>query len=261
MKYEKGSDRELALENLIEEANNAKSKLLDLHGGDSRLAELHLALKKLFSELQTAAIKLSEARVQAASKLSQAISSELSKLAMPNAKLLVQNTTSSIDLESNFTLAGLDEVLFLFTSHTDGKLLPLSKAASGGELSRVMLAIEVVLAKNSPVGTYIFDEVDAGVGGKAAVEVGRRLALLAQNSQVIVVSHLAQVASWADKHLVVTKNESGSVTQSNVIEVSGAERRREVARLLSGQEDSATAQEHAGELLDLVAAARAEMIG
>ena len=124
-----------------------------------------------------------------------------------------------------------------------------------------MLAIEVVLAKNSSVGTYIFDEVDAGVGGKAAVEVGRRLALLSKNSQVIVVSHLAQVASWADKHLVVTKSESGSVTQSNVIEVSGAERRREIARLLSGQEDSSTAQEHAGELLDLVAAVRAEMIG
>ena len=149
----------------------------------------------------------------------------------------------------------------MFTSHTDGKLLPLSKAASGGELSRVMLSIEVVLAKNSPVGTYIFDEVDAGVGGKAAIEVGKRLALLAQNSQVIVVTHLAQVASWADNHFVVSKNESGSVTQSNILEVSGADRRKEIARLLSGQEDSKTAQEHAGELLDMVAMSRSEMIG
>jgi DNA repair protein RecN (Recombination protein N) len=111
------------------------------------------------------------------------------------------------------------------------------------------------------VGTYIFDEVDAGVGGKAAIEVGKRLALLAQNSQVIVVTHLAQVASWADNHFVVSKNESGSVTQSNILEVSGADRRKEIARLLSGQEDSKTAQEHAGELLDMVAMSRLEMIG
>jgi DNA repair protein RecN (Recombination protein N) len=124
-----------------------------------------------------------------------------------------------------------------------------------------MLAIEVVLAVNSPVGTYIFDEVDAGVGGKAAVEVGKRLALLAKSAQVIVVTHLAQVASWADNHLVVTKSEDGSVTQSDIATVIGEDRRREIARLLSGQEDSKTAQQHAGELLELVAAAQAEMIG
>ena len=124
-----------------------------------------------------------------------------------------------------------------------------------------MLAIEVVLASKSPIGTYIFDEVDAGVGGKAAIEVGRRLALLSQNSQVLVVTHLAQVASWANSHLVVMKNENGSVTQSNISIVEGEDRKREIARLLSGQEDSVTAQQHAAELLELVAAARMEMIG
>ena len=260
-KYGKEKERESALDNLITEASEAESKLMDLKGGDSRLEELNSSLVKLFKELQLAGKRLTEARENSASKLSTAITEELAGLAMPNAKLSVEITTAINTSQNNFTQSGLDEVLFLFTSHTEGKLLPLSKAASGGELSRVMLAIEVVLAKNSPVGTYIFDEVDAGVGGKSAIEVGRRLALLAKNSQVIVVSHLAQVASWADKHLVVTKSENGSVTQSNVVEVSGAERRREVARLLSGQEDSTTAQEHAGELLDLVATARAEMIG
>jgi DNA repair protein RecN (Recombination protein N) len=260
-KYGKEKERESALDNLITEASEAESKLMDLKGGDSRLEELNSSLVKLFKELQLAGKRLTEARENSASKLSTAITEELAGLAMPNAKLSVEITTAINTSQNNFTQSGLDEVLFLFTSHTEGKLLPLSKAASGGELSRVMLAIEVVLAKNSPVGTYIFDEVDAGVGGKSAIEVGRRLALLAKNSQVIVVSHLAQVASWADKHLVVTKSENGSVTQSNVKEVSGAERRREVARLLSGQEDSTTAQEHAGELLDLVATARAEMIG
>ena len=115
-----------------------------------------------------------------------------------------------------------------------------------------MLALEVVLADTSPVGTYIFDEVDAGVGGKAAIEVGRRLAKLSDSAQVIVVTHLAQVAVWADHHFVVRKNEDGVVTQSDVMEVFGQDREIEIARMLSGQEESATAREHAAELLNLV---------
>jgi DNA repair protein RecN (Recombination protein N) len=260
-KYGEGSDRESAFENLLKAGDEASSRLEDLQGGDSKLAQLQDESLACFGQLKDLASKLTASRESFARKLSIAITSELVLLAMPNAKLLVQVTTSDVSKPENFSATGLDEVLFLFTSHTDGKLLPLAKAASGGELSRVMLSIEVVLAKNSPVGTYIFDEVDAGVGGKAAIEVGKRLALLAQNSQVIVVTHLAQVASWADNHFVVSKNESGSVTQSNILEVSGADRRKEIARLLSGQEDSKTAQEHAGELLDMVAMSRSEMIG
>ena len=260
-KYGEGSDRESAYENLLIAGDEASSRLEDLQGGDSKLAELRDESVACFGKLQELGLNLSASRLSVAKKLSTAITSEMVLLAMPNAKISVQVTTSDGSKPENFSATGLDEVLFLFTSHTDGKLLPLSKAASGGELSRVMLSIEVVLAKNSPVGTYIFDEVDAGVGGKAAIEVGKRLALLAQNSQVIVVTHLAQVASWADNHFVVSKNESGSVTQSNILEVSGADRRKEIARLLSGQEDSKTAQEHAGELLDMVAMSRSEMIG
>ena len=260
-KYGEGSDRESAYENLLIAGDEASSRLEDLQGGDSKLAQLQNESLACFDELKDLGLKLSASRASVAKKLSKAITSEMSLLAMPNAKLSVQVTASDGSKPENFSATGIDEVLFLFTSHTDGKLLPLSKAASGGELSRVMLSIEVVLAKNSPVGTYIFDEVDAGVGGKAAIEVGKRLALLAQNSQVIVVTHLAQVASWADNHFVVSKNESGSVTQSNILEVSGADRRKEIARLLSGQEDSKTAQEHAGELLDMVAMSRSEMIG
>lgn len=260
-KYGEGSDRESAYENLLITGDEASSRLADLQGGDSKLAQLQKESHDCLGELKVLGLKLSASRVSVAKKLSVAITSEMALLAMPNAKLSVQVTTSDGSKPENFSATGLDEVLFLFSSHTDGKLLPLGKAASGGELSRVMLSIEVVLAKNSPVGTYIFDEVDAGVGGKAAIEVGKRLALLAQNSQVIVVTHLAQVASWADNHFVVSKNESGSVTQSNIVEVSGADRRKEIARLLSGQEDSKTAQEHAGELLDMVAMSRLEMIG
>ena len=260
-KYGKGTDREIAYENLLSEGADASSRLADLQGGDLRLEELQVESAKLFAELKSTAKKLSKSRIEWASKLSADITKELALLAMPNAKLLVDVSENDMDNAKDYSATGVNEVSFLFTSHNDGKLLSIAKGASGGELSRVMLAVEVVLAKNSAVGTYIFDEVDAGVGGKAAVEVGKRLALLAKNSQVIVVTHLAQVASWADNHLVVTKSETGSVTQSNIIEVTGSERRREIARLLSGQDESISAQEHAGELLDMVAKATAEMIG
>ena len=260
-KYGIGSDRETAYENLLIESAEAGSRLADLQGGDLRLQELKQESKAKFAETASAAKKLSESRISWAAKLSRAITDELSLLAMPNAKLVVSVVGNDPDDSKSYSSAGIDEVSFLFTSHNNGKLLQISKAASGGELSRVMLAVEVVLAKNSPVGTYIFDEVDAGVGGRAAVEVGKRLSMLAKNSQVIVVTHLAQVASWADNHLVVTKSESGSVTQSNIVEVTGSERRKEIARLLSGQDESVSAQEHAGELLDMVAKATAEMIG
>ena len=260
-KYGKGTDRDVAYEKLLAEGSEASARLADLQGGDLRLEELQNESIKLFADLKRSALALSKSRMDVAKKLSEEITNELALLAMPNAKLVVEVLENEAGEPKNYLASGLNEVSFLFSSHRDGKLLPIAKGASGGELSRLMLAVEVVLAKNSPVGTYIFDEVDAGVGGKAAVEVGKRLALLAKNSQVIVVTHLAQVASWADNHLVVTKSENGSVTQSNIIEVIGTERRKEIARLLSGQDESISAQEHAGELLDLVAKATAEMIG
>ena len=120
---------------------------------------------------------------------------------------------------SNYSAYGLDEISILFSAHTGAAAMPLNKVARGGELSRVMLALEVVIAEAEPIGTYIFDEVDAGVGGKAAVEVGRRLAKLAKSAQVIVITHLPQVAVWADNHLVVRKSENGLVTQSDVLEI------------------------------------------
>ena len=260
-KYGEGNDRDIAYANLLAEAEEARLRLADLQGGDLRLEELKRESDAKFKEMEISAKKLSVSRNTKADKLSEAITKELALLAMPNAKVIVSVSQSDETQPKNYSATGLDEVNFLFTSHIEGKALLLSKGASGGELSRVMLAVEVVLARNSPVGTYIFDEVDAGVGGKAAVEVGKRLALLAKNSQVIVVTHLAQVATWADNHLVVTKSDSGSVTQSNIIEVTGTERRKEIARLLSGQDESISAQEHAGELLDMVAKASAEMIG
>ena len=144
-------------------------------------------------------------------------------------------------------------------SHQGAPALPLHKGASGGELSRVMLAIEVVFAGADPVPTFVFDEVDAGVGGKAAVEIGRRLAKLARLAQVIVVTHLPQVAAFADTHLVVEKADDGSVTRSGVIHLDRGSRVRELSRMLAGLEDSELGQAHAEELLGLAAAERAEL--
>ena len=251
-RYGKGSEREVAYQNLLIEGADAKQRLQDLSGGDARLVELEKEALSLFTKLSDCAMVLTQARTKSSKEISKAITAEVVGLAMANAQVQVEITSGDYADIRSYSNVGVDEVSFLFTSHKDGNLLPISKAASGGELSRVMLALEVVLAKNSPVGTYIFDEVDAGVGGKAAVEVGRRLAALAKSSQVIVVTHLAQVAAWADNHLVVSKSENGSVTQSNVSEVTGEARKQEVARLLSGQDKSLTAQEHAAELLAMV---------
>jgi DNA repair protein RecN (Recombination protein N) len=163
---------------------------------------------------------------------------------MPHARL-------SVDVTSRAGLGphGADDVAVLLAPHPGAEARPLGRGASGGELSRVMLALEVVLAGSDPVPTFVFDEVDAGVGGRAAVEIGRRLARLARGSQVLVVTHLPQVAAFADRHLVVTKSVDGQVTASDVSLLDDSGRVRELARMLAGQESSDAARAHAEELL------------
>ena len=251
-RYGKGSERDAAFEQLIIDGQNAKAKMADLSGGDERVRELEKEAEKLFDQLKTGALAISKDRKVSADKLAKLVTAEINNLAMPNAKFVIEQKVADSSNPKNYTATGLDEIAILFAAHVGASPLSLSKVASGGELSRVMLALEVVIAEAEPIGTYIFDEVDAGVGGKAAVEVGRRLAKLAKSAQVIVITHLPQVAVWADNHLVVKKNESGLVTQSDVIEMSGDARKVEIARMLSGQEDSKTAQEHATELLAIV---------
>ena len=251
-KYGKGSDRQIAYEQLLVDGSKAKDRIEDLSGGQVRVDELEKEAGEIFASLKSEALKLSEKRASAAKQLSEEVTDEVRNLSMPNATFQISHQISSADTASNYTQFGIDEITLLFSAHAGGTPLPLNKVASGGELSRVMLALEVVIAEAEPIGTYIFDEVDAGVGGKAAVEIGRRLAKLSKSAQVIVITHLAQVAVWADNHLVVKKNEDGLVTQSDVLEVTEQERKVEIARMLSGQEDSQTAQEHAGELLAIV---------
>jgi DNA repair protein RecN (Recombination protein N) len=251
-RYGKGSDKEAAFEQLLIDGKIAKERIADLSGGDQRVAELQKEADSLFKQLQEQGLALSKLRKVNGEKLSSQVTDEVRSLSMPNASFVIEQTVGDVKNSKSFTSNGIDEISILFTAHSGGTALALNKVASGGELSRVMLALEVVIAEAEPIGTYIFDEVDAGVGGKAAVEVGRRLSKLSKSAQVIVITHLAQVAAWADNHLVVKKSENGLVTQSDVIEVSANERKIEIARMLSGQEDSQTAQEHAGELLAIV---------
>ena len=251
-RYGKGSDKEAAFEQLLIDGKSAKERIADLSGGDQRVAELQKEADSLFKQLQEQGLALSKLRKINGEKLSSQVTDEVRNLSMPNASFVIEQTVGDVKNSKSFTANGIDEISILFSAHSGGTPLALNKVASGGELSRVMLALEVVIAEAEPIGTYIFDEVDAGVGGKAAIEVGRRLSKLSKSAQVIVITHLAQVAAWADNHLVVKKSENGLVTQSDVMEVSATERKIEIARMLSGQEDSQTAQEHAGELLAIV---------
>lgn len=251
-KYGEGSDREIAFAEIIIRAEESAKRIADLEGGEGRIADLEIDQQKLFERLRQSASELSIQRHATALDLQKRISQELHSLAMPHSTIIVDVASKAGLSISDYSAHGLDDVSLLFTSHPGATPGVITKVASGGELSRVMLAIEVVLAAVNPVATYIFDEVDSGVGGKAAVEVGRRLRLLAQEAQVIVVTHLAQVAVWADHHLVVRKSEGGLVSISDVIPLDDEERSVEIARMLSGQEESATAREHARELLEMV---------
>ena len=231
---------------------SAKEMIADLNGGQDRISELESELKKAKSKLLIDAKKLTAARNIAASRLSENVSHEIAGLSMPHTRFFADIVTPDYEgalKESDFTNTGCDEVVMSIQAQKDGPKVALGKGASGGEMSRIMLALEVVIAASAPVGTYIFDEVDAGVGGKAAIEVGRRLHALAEHAQVIVVTHLPQVAAWADRHFVVAKDSDGQIVQSGVSQLDEQSRVSEIARMLAGLDQSISAQEHAAELL------------
>ena len=238
------------VDELLAFGQQAAARLAQLDGPLDREAELAAEVERTGKELKTVAKRLSQARTKLAKLLSQQVSAELEGLMMRGAKLQVRLNP----LEQPGP-TGMEEVELLLRAHPGAAALPLEKGASGGELSRIMLALEVVLAQHTATKrhTFVFDEIDAGVGGRAAVEIGRRLATLARHHQVIVVTHLAQVAAWAQTQLVVVKQvgqASNEATTTAVETVSGPERVRELARMLSGQSDSQTALRHAEELLE-----------
>ena len=252
-------ERRAALNTLVRAHGSLDEALTVWETGSARLAELDDdsdRVERLEAErstardvLDAAADALTAARTEAAGRLGTAVSEELHALAMPDARLEVAVTAGSESAH------GRDDVAILLAPHPGAEPRPVARGASGGELSRVMLAIEVVIAGTDPVPTFVFDEVDAGIGGAAAIEVGRRLARLAERSQVIAVTHLAQVAAFAGNHLSVVKASDGAVTASSVRRLEGADREAEMARLLSGLTDSDAALTHARELLGLGTAA------
>jgi DNA repair protein RecN (Recombination protein N) len=233
-------------------AEQARRRLTELSGDDDRIGALSAEEARLAGTVRDLGGKLTALRKEAAERFAAAVTGELSVLAMPHAKITVP-----VMPQDEYGPHGADEVEIRLAAHPGAPALSLAKGASGGELSRVMLAIEVVFAGADPVPTFVFDEVDAGVGGRAAVEIGRRLARLARRAQVIVVTHLPQVAAFADAHLVVEKASDGSVVSSGISRLDDAGRVRELSRMLAGLEDSEHGQAHAGELLAAAGAERA----
>lgn len=228
---------------VLEWAEGSRTRLDTLVDDPQRQETLETELVQLRKVLGKQAEELTNLRRAAAQKLADAVSEELTALAMPNASLVVEVAEAE-----KFSVHGRDTVTFMLAPHRTAVPRPLGKGASGGELSRVMLALEVVLAEVDPVPTFIFDEVDSGVGGKAAIEIGRRLAMLARHVQVLVVTHLPQVAAFADQHILVLKNDDASLSKVQVL--TEEERVVELARMLSGHDQSESAREHARELLE-----------
>ena len=234
------------LNDVIALLDRGSARLLELDQDDSRIAALEASAEAALAEAERLAERVSALRRDAADRLAAEVTAELAALAMPDARLVV-----TVEPGERLTAHGRDEVSILLVPHPGAEPRPVGRGASGGELSRIMLALEVVIARADPVPTFVFDEVDAGVGGAAAIEVGRRLARLAEHSQVIVVTHLAQVAAFATNHLRVRKDTSGAFTTSSIERLSGESREREMARLLSGLADSESGLAHARELLAL----------
>jgi DNA repair protein RecN (Recombination protein N) len=252
------------IDEVLDWSAEADTRLRDLDGTDEQIDELRTRRVRLRDEVGQAAATLSTDRVEAARRLAAQVTEELTLLAMPHARLTVdvrQHELPAAESEHGGPVrvggrwlrvgsSGVDEVELLLAANTGSEPRPLAKGASGGELSRVMLALEVALAETSPVPIFVFDEVDAGVGGRAAIEVGRRLAQLAVDAQVLVVTHLPQVAAYADRHVVVEKETDGSVTTSGLTVLGDEERVRELSRMLAGVEESDSGLAHARELLE-----------
>jgi DNA repair protein RecN (Recombination protein N) len=233
---------------ILEWARLAAERVTELDNDDDTIEALTAEESELAAQVTDLAGRLTGLRAEAGERFAGDVTAELTALAMPHARISV--VLHALGEPGPY---GAEDVEIRLASNPGAPALPLHKGASGGELSRVMLAIEVVFAGADPVPTFVFDEVDAGVGGKAAVEIGRRLAKLARLAQVIVVTHLPQVAAFADNHLVVAKSSDGSITSTSVSRLDHAARVRELSRMLAGLEDSEFGQAHAAELLAMAA--------
>jgi DNA repair protein RecN (Recombination protein N) len=238
------------VDDLLAWVEENRPRVAELEGGDEVLSHLREELAQVKSDLVKSAADITKARTKAAAAFSGEVTGELESLAMPGATVQFKLSPA------NPGPSGADLIELGLISRPDSPWIPMSKGASGGELSRIMLAVEVVLAAADPTETFVFDEVDAGVGGAAAVEVGKRLARLARSAQVIVVTHLPQVAAFADRHLVIARSDGQEVHSSSVSEVQQGQRVAELSRMLAGLADSQAGTQLAEELLALAQAER-----
>jgi DNA repair protein RecN (Recombination protein N) len=238
------------IDDVIEWTKQAKMKLALIDPDGKALNELEMQVQKALSDATITAGALTKLRTEISIELSRRVQSELVSLALPHAKF--ETLIEPVELAE----LGSDRVEFRFTANPGMPLQPIEKAASGGELSRLMLAIEVVLADIVPPSVMVFDEVDAGVAGSAAIAVGERLAKLAKHSQVLVVTHLPQIAAFAHQHFTVSKSTDGSVTQTQIHELAADQRESELARMLAGMEQSEAARTHARELIQMAESGR-----
>ncbi|GAC52414.1 DNA repair protein RecN [Gordonia amicalis] len=256
------------VDGVIDWRHKAQARLAEIEDPRSSIEELETAAATALETVEAAATKLHDLRVKAASSMAGKVSKELKGLAMGDSTLAVSVSPEPASPEDRLAITlggsrahagadGADKVEFALVAHPGATPLPIAKSASGGELSRVMLALEVVLAAPTSGSVMVFDEVDAGVGGRAAVEIGKRLSRLARAHQVIVVTHLPQVAAFADNHLVIGKSKKGALVTSSVRTLDRDERVAELARMLAGLGESDTGRAHAEELLATAEAERA----
>lgn len=234
----------VTLDDVIEYWQKSDEKLVDLNPEANNVEKLDRQFIELAKKLEEHAGIVTKIRTEAAARLSKEVNKELAGLAMAGNKLVIEINVGS------FSSTGVDEVNFMLKMPGATNARPINKAASGGELSRIMLALEVVLANPDITPTFIFDEVDSGVGGATAIEIGKRLSSLAAEAQVIVVTHLPQVAAYADNHLRVQKSSTDTFTETSVAQLSTEDRLEELARMLSGMSNSETGRAHAAELLE-----------
>ena len=244
------NDINAGINNLLDNLAPTEIALENLSGGDDQLIRMRDQLKIDRDALIDLAKKLSKERKDAAKKLLPLLDNEISSLGLSGSRVDISIEVSDCSSEKDFSHQGIDQVAFLFASHPTAPLLALGKGASGGELSRLMLAFELVLSKGRSMGTLIFDEIDTGIGGEAALVIGQRLSQLSKDFQIIVITHLAQVAVWAENHYVVNKTSDGQYVNSSLQLVTGQERIGEIARMLSGQGELDVAKDHARQLLE-----------
>lgn len=236
---------------VMEYAVRSREELEGLQSADERRDELRAQYRQMLAHAKELAQELSARRQEAATRLEERIVSELAELDMAKVRLSVQ-----VETGSKLTVHGLDTVTFLISVNPGEALKPLSKVASGGELSRVMLAVKNVLTAREPVGTLIFDEIDTGVSGRAAQKIAHKLVQIGTQKQTLCVTHLPQIAAMGDHHMLISKSVAGERTYTSVVPIVGDVRTDEIARMLAGDAITEKTRNNAQELLETAAQAK-----